>query len=133
MNEHIEQAERDYGAKRFNEAANGYIAVIAADPRNVAAYSGLVRALINLKQYDKAISTADKGLEIDPQYASLHGNMGFAYLNLGRLSESEAKFREAVALQPNLMPAQFGLAYSLLQQKRYQEAATQLRTEPLQI
>ncbi len=69
----------------------------------------------------------EKGLQIDPQNARLHGNLGYAYLHLGRLSESDTEFRRAVSLDPQLIPAQFGLVGVLGRQRKYLEAEAPLR------
>jgi tetratricopeptide (TPR) repeat protein len=127
MNDYLKQAEQDYHTNRFREAADGYTKVIAVEPGNMDAYDGLIHSLRELKQYDQVLAVCLRGLEIDPQNAKLNGDLGYAYMDLGRLSESETQFRRAVLLDPKLFQAPYGLACALMLQRQFQEAETPLQ------
>ncbi len=49
-----------------------------------------------LYQYDKAIDQFNKTLRIDSNYSWSYNNLGLAYMNMGRLTESESYFLRAL-------------------------------------
>lgn len=54
--------------------------------------------LWDLHQYDKAIALAIKGLELDPNFAETHQQLGQAYEQQGKYKEATAEMRKAVEL-----------------------------------
>lgn len=60
-------------------------------------------------------------------YAQVLAALGTAILEQGRFHEAEDMFRDAVALQPNLMPGWGSLGAALFKQRRYRESETAMR------
>jgi len=60
--------------------------------------------------YDDALRTYRKGLELNPNSARLHNSLGCVLLQQGRLEEARGHFAKAIELQPDLVPAILGLA-----------------------
>jgi len=56
-----------------------------------------------------------------------HQELGDIYMRLGKLAEAESSYRTALKLDPNLFDASVGLGYTLLAQKKADEAWTYLR------
>jgi predicted O-linked N-acetylglucosamine transferase (SPINDLY family) len=52
-------------------------------------------------------------LQIQPNLADAHSNLGVVVQDLGRLAEAEASFREALRLKPDYEPAQRNLLFCL--------------------
>jgi tetratricopeptide (TPR) repeat protein len=82
-------------------------------------------ALQDLGQYDEAIKSYDKALEIQPDFAITWLNRGIALLNLNRYDEAEKTFIKAIELGnkayvkdssrgPDLIKAHKGLIYIYL-------------------
>jgi Flp pilus assembly protein TadD len=59
------------------------------------------RALVNGKDYARAIEHFNRAIEIDPTYAPAYHGRGVAYLALGEQDRAIAEFSEAIRLDPN--------------------------------
>lgn len=71
---------------------------------------------------DEAVASYRKLLQLDPDNARAHANMGVAAKNLGSLDEAERHLRHAVALAPGYLAARGHLGAVLLAAGRYEEA-----------
>ena len=67
------------------------------------AYGPLTRAYeaLRARDYDTAISNFLKGIQAAPERASLHKDLGYAYLDVGENELARDQFAEAMALDPN--------------------------------
>ena len=61
-------------------------------------------------EIDEAIMQYQNALEINPNYAEAHNNLGTAYLQKGELNEAITQFTEALNLNPDDAAAQSNLA-----------------------
>jgi Flp pilus assembly protein TadD len=59
---------------------------------------------------DEAVPHLQKALEIQPDYAQAHYNLGNALLQKGRVDEAILQFQKLLALQPGLVEARRTLA-----------------------
>ena len=82
------------------------------------------RKLIDLKQYEEALTAAEQAIRLDPNYAPAYNNKGGTLVNLKRFEEALAACDQAIRLDPNFALAynNKGLAFYGLQ--RYEEAIT---------
>lgn len=55
--------------------------------------------------FDKAIETLKKGIELAPDYPSVYNSLGEAYYHKGQLQEAERMFKKAMDLSPNFFEA----------------------------
>ncbi len=109
----------------FNEA-------IEKDPAFASAYLGLADAYGDLgtvfagaspaETRPKEIAAARKALELDPELAEAHVELGSVYQSVWRWSESEAEYKWALQLRPNDAAAHLGLARWMLSEGRTEEA-----------
>ncbi len=78
--------------KQFEPAERAMTDAIQLDPLNPAVFKtqGLVRYARG--DHQGAIDAARRGLELSPQRATLHGDIGNALVQLGKLDEAEAAF-----------------------------------------
>jgi tetratricopeptide (TPR) repeat protein len=50
--------------------------------------------------YDKAISSYKRSIELDPNYAQPHNNLGAALANIGKADEAAIEYRKALRIDP---------------------------------
>ncbi len=83
-----------YQARRrqFAKAEPAIARAVALDPLNPSVFKteGLIRFASG--NYDGAIASARRALEINPSRGTLHGDIGNALLNLNRIDEASAEF-----------------------------------------
>jgi tetratricopeptide (TPR) repeat protein len=99
---------------------------IICDPSLPDAYTKLGNAYARSGRAKSARTSFERGLEIAPDYAWLHCDLGYLELQENRPIEAEAYFRRALDLQPGSLQMLLGLADSLLRQSRDEEAAQTL-------
>jgi TolB-like protein/Flp pilus assembly protein TadD len=119
------RAELEQRIAWFNDA-------IGKDPSFAPAYVGLAKAYTDLgtifvgappsETRPKVISNARRALELDPELAEAHVQLGNVDVREWRWAEAETEFRRALALNPNLATAHFELADWLMCQGRVEEA-----------
>ena len=107
----------DEAAKQLALAAQQYNAAIASfteastlDPTQLAVWNSMADAYLKLAKtktgadFDaatqKGIDTYQKSLELKPDDAGIHNNLGLAYAQARKLSEAQAELEKAVALEP---------------------------------
>lgn len=110
------EALRQEGKNR--EAVAAYLRAIEADPRFVKAhvrYQELMRLMGNLDQ----VTQEYRGkLRTNPEEALYYYLYGCLLMNL---EDAEASFRKAIELSPSFFWGHFGLASTLMLQRRYEE------------
>jgi len=84
---------------------------------NVASAGGRSRYAYNIGNYFELQGLLEKAgeyyfdsIEIDPAFASAHYKLGYVLERLGNGRGAEDRYRTAIALQPQLIPANIGLA-----------------------
>ncbi|HEV3042036.1 MAG TPA: tetratricopeptide repeat protein [Candidatus Angelobacter sp.] len=118
----ITQVNAALQAKNYEEAATGLKQLIQAEPNRYEYYSGLGTAQLNLGQYEDAVQTLQKGIQLaqnpdpkdDPAKAKAAvGQMltteGNAYLKLKKNTEAVAAYEKAAAMDPNPGTAFFNI------------------------
>jgi tetratricopeptide (TPR) repeat protein len=78
------------------------------------AYMDLGVAALELDAFDVALDANRRALELDPQCAAAHSNLGWIHHLSGSYRESIAACRAAIALRPDLVFAHLNYALSLL-------------------
>ena len=78
--------------RQWGEAEKAIARAIALDPLNPSVFKtqGLIRYAHG--DWEGAIQSAKRALEISPERATLHGDIGNALVQLGRLDEAQAAF-----------------------------------------
>jgi tetratricopeptide (TPR) repeat protein len=74
-----------------------------------------------------AVKELDKAIELDPDFAAAHHNLGVQYAWLGRYQEAEAQFRRTIELMPESPVGHANLALVLAQIGNPDEAEFNLR------
>ena len=73
-------------------------------------------------QYPQAMTELLRAEELDGTNPYVQNNLGIAYYVRGKAKQAEAKFRQAIKLEPRFSDAKNNLARSLIDQQRYPEA-----------
>ena len=74
--------------------------VIAVDPDNVSALSGLGEALLEKDSVDEVMEVLAKAVALNDTYTPAVVNMAFALARQGKAEEAKSRFDEAVELNP---------------------------------
>jgi tetratricopeptide (TPR) repeat protein len=142
MNGLITQAQNAMNAKQWQEAVAPLQQMIAADPNRWEFYQALGNSQLNLNQYDEAVQTFEKGIQVaeanttvDPKNpqsdpvkkkageAQMLTNEGTAYLKLKKNPEAIAAFNKAASLDPNPGTAYFNLCATQYNNNNMEAAA----------
>ncbi|MCX8090152.1 MAG: tetratricopeptide repeat protein, partial [Verrucomicrobiae bacterium] len=97
---------------------------VAKNPKAWAAWNNLGMATRNQREEYECYTTA---LELNPNYADAHNNLGVLLYQRRRFHDAEMHFREALRLQPMLPPAHNNLGSVLSEAGRLNEALVHLR------
>lgn len=122
-------------AGRNEEAARLDRQVLTLDPQNVIALNNLAWILCDgthdAAQYREALTLAQKGLQVVPDYVDLLDTRGYAYYRLGDYEKALADFQRCVELYPTNSPSaatpQFHMAMTCDAMKRRTDAVEHLR------
>jgi tetratricopeptide (TPR) repeat protein len=90
-------AERD---KLNAEVVGEYAKALALDPNLLLALKGRANALLNLKQFQKAIADYDRILSLDPEDRVAYHDRGLAKMSFGHTYEAISDFSSAIKIQP---------------------------------
>jgi len=95
------------------------------EPETEAAFSWFERGCAadsDPRTFGEAIAAYRRALELDPDFADAHCNLGTVLYNQGRRPEARACFERALALAPEHLEAHFNLANVLEEQNRNEGA-----------
>ncbi|KAJ5037416.1 uncharacterized protein L3040_007591 [Drepanopeziza brunnea f. sp. 'multigermtubi'] len=96
--------------KNFDEAISKFTEAIAIEPTNHILYSNRSAAYASKKDYENALSDAEKVTEIKPDWAKGWGRKGAAKHGLGDLIGALDAYEEGLKLDPNNAQNKSGLA-----------------------
>ena len=110
---HLKLGEALFKQKLFKEAMAEVIRAIKLGTETSKAYSILGASLLAVGDYDKALKSFHKGLELSPDYPDLHNDVGETYLHLERCREAAECFERALELNRYYQVAFLNLALAL--------------------
>ena len=90
------------------EAAAHFAQAVRNDPRDREALDHLAMARFGQQRYEEALALYRTMLELDPDNALVHSNLGATLYRLGRLEEALVAIDRALALDPDLELARVG-------------------------
>ena len=90
---------------------------IKKNPKNFVLYNLFGAVLSDKKNFDQAIVNYKKSLEINPNYAEGHNNLGITFYKLGKFIESINSYHCAIKIKPDFAKPynNLGLAYKELE------------------
>lgn len=86
------------------------------------AYKNLGLVQVQKGDFDKAIKTISKAMELGEVDGRSYGLLGYGYLTQERYYPAEAAYRQAILMQPDVTDWKVGLARCLLETQRYIDA-----------
>lgn len=126
-----EQAIRNLADKRVSLGLNNLREAVALDPENPVFRNALGVVLLDaLGKPVEAQAEFQKAVELDPQYAEAHHNLGLALAAQGKAEEAIAQYRKALALPiyPTPEIGYYNMGNAYLHLGRLQEAEEAYRT-----
>lgn len=106
----------------LNQAEQYYQKAVAKHPDFRRAYKNMGLVQIQKGEFDKAIRTISKAIELGEVDGRSYGLLGYGYLNQRKYYPAEAAYRQAILMQPETTDWKLGLARCLLETKRYADA-----------
>ena len=102
LKQFFDQGTALYNQGQYKEAAAMFAqALPLAKEKNIpVVLSRLADSYSKAKDYDQAVATYQKALQLTPDDAALHNNLGSVYASTGKLPEAQAEFEKAASLDP---------------------------------
>jgi superkiller protein 3 len=94
---------------------------VSLDPKHYGGHSLLGNAFYNKGNYAEAVAAFEKALELRPDLAEAHFNLGLACFETNAIDRAEAEFKQANAIKEDAI-ASFYLARIYLSQKKVELA-----------
>ena len=137
----FDQATLLYNQQHFSEAAAMYEqALPQAKDKNVPivlarladAYANAAKQEQNrdtrIQEQQKAVETYQKAMELTPNDAALHNNLGSVYAEMGKVAEAQKEFQKAADVNPaGASGYYYNLGVVLVNQGKMDEASTALK------
>jgi tetratricopeptide (TPR) repeat protein len=82
---------------------------------------------IRAEEYERALDSLDRALELNPKYPDLHNFRGIALCEMERFDEAATAFRRSTELCPSHLVPRLNLAFAFLRAGRLDEAEEGLR------
>lgn len=106
----------------LSKAESYYTNAVVKHPDFRRAYKNLGLVQVQQGNFDKAIKTISKALELGEVDGRSYGLLGYGYLTQERYYPAEAAYRQAILMQPDVTDWKVGLARCLLETERYADA-----------
>jgi len=102
--------------ERLKDARQALEVAVRLKPERSEAYVNLASILMALGEEALAFDTLNKAITLAPDFVDAWNNLGAMALDCARLGDAQQAYTQAVARDPQLAAAQFGLALSYLMQ-----------------
>jgi len=106
----------------LEKAAKFYSNATTKHPDFRRAYKNLGLVQVQQGDFNKAIKTISKAMELGEVDGRAYGLLGYGYLTQERYYPAEAAYRQAILMQPEVTDWKIGLARCLLETARYADA-----------
>ena len=111
-----------YQNRRFGEAEKLATSITQEFPGDNFSWKVLAEVFKSTDRYSQAVFAGQRTIEISPNDAEAHSNLGITLQELGRLDESEASLRQAISLKPDYDLAHNNLGNTQQKLGRLEEA-----------
>jgi len=105
---------------RYSEASENYKQSIIINPPKKYKTLGFTYTMSG--NYEEAIDSCKKALELDPNNAKLYSNLGFAYTLSGRYEDAIKSCLQAISIDSESADAYYWLGYAYNDMGNYEEA-----------
>ena len=103
----------NYQARRFIDVEKLSISITQEFPKHQFAWKVLAAALKQMGKISESLVASQKSVQLEPQDAEAHNNLGIILKELKRLKESEESFRQAITLKPEILFNSFMIPFPL--------------------
>ncbi len=83
-------------AGQNEDAVRNFGTSVQLDSNNLIAYSYISKCSNALGKYTEAVSAAERGIEVDPEFSNLYVNRGVAYFHLERYEDAIEDFNRVI-------------------------------------
>ena len=109
------------GQSRWDEAIKEFDSALSNVLYNTPeiAYTNMGWAYYNKGDYQTALRSFSRAIELKPRYYLAHQNQGLSYMKLGNTRKAEKAFRKTIEIFPDYIDTHYnlGLAYLKLEDK----------------
>ncbi|RDW61210.1 Hsp90 cochaperone STI1 [Aspergillus mulundensis] len=103
------EGNKAFAAKDYPTAIDKFTQAIELDATNHVLYSNRSAVYAAQQEYEKALTDAEKAVEIKPDWSKGHQRKGAAYRGIGDLLAAHDAYEEAIKLEPGNTQAKNGL------------------------
>ena len=98
----FDQGQALYAQQKYTESAAAFAQAesVAKDKNLVIVLAHEAEAYGKAKEYDKAIATYQKAIQLSPQDASLYDGLGTVYIDQRKIPEAQQAFQKAAEVNP---------------------------------
>ncbi len=111
-----------YQAGRYIDAEKLSLSITQEFPEYQFGWKVLAAVLKQMGKINESVIVSQKSVQLDPQDAEAHSNLGVILKELGRLDEAEASCRKAITLKPHYAEAHYNLGNTLKELGKLDEA-----------
>ena len=119
-------SEREKDKKKKNEYIKASISdlsqAVTIRKDHFQSWNSLGLAYLVLKDFDKALKSFNKALEVNPNYHKVHVNLASYYLQLDEYENALAEYELYLSILPGDIQILSGKAFAFYRLKRYEEA-----------
>ena len=112
-----------YQTKQYDNAEKIAVSITEEFPKHPFSWKVLAATLKQNGKISESLVAGQKSVQLNPQDAEAHFNLGIAMQELGRLDEAEASYKKATTLKPDFIVAHSNLGVVLKELGKLDEAA----------
>jgi Flp pilus assembly protein TadD len=116
-----------FQTEQYDEAERSARTLIAQFPKHNFGWKILAAVLKKTGKVSESVFAGEKTVELNPDDAESHYNLGNTFELLRRLDEAEAEYKQAITLQADYAEAHNNLGKMLKELGRFDEAETSLK------
>ena len=120
--EELSRLLEHYQTGQYDDAEKLAVYITQEFPYHQFGWKVLGAILGQTSRISEAVNANQKSVELAPQDALAHYNLGITLQELGRFDEAEASYTKAIALKPGFAPAHNNLGITLQELGRLAEA-----------
>ena len=123
----IDEVMQKYSENSFHDALSKIQILIHSFPNHPLLFNICGACQKAIGSIDSAIQSFEKAIDLKPDYAEAHYNLGVAYQNMNNLSDAAECYKKAIIIQPNYPAARINLGSILLRLGDYSSAIESLK------
>ena len=116
-----------YQAGRYVDAEKLSVSITEEFPKHQFAWKVLAAVLKQMGKINESLVASQKSVQLNPQDAGAHSNLGIILKELGKLDEAKTSYRKAIALKPDYAKAHSNLGNVLQELGRLDESEKSFR------